>query len=410
MKSIFSKFFMIIAFLIIYNLSFNINNCKSQWVQCNGIGTNQFVYSFTLLGNNIFAGTSQYGVYVSTDNGANWSQTSLNNKFIYSLTIAGNNIIAGSQYATYRSTNNGTSWIQTNLGNYYSVVSLATYGNNVFAGTNGDGIYISTNFGASWNITTISNQYVYSFATLGNYIFAGIGESGVFYSTNNGSNWIQTSFNNHTAQALTTIGNNIFAGTIGYGVYLSTNYGANWTQTTLNDKTVYSLAASENNIFAGIYYISTGSGGVFLSTNNGANWINKNQGFTVIPSVVALLTANNYIFAGTYEHSAWRRTYSEILVINKISKIVPVKCSLKQNYPNPFNPTTTIRYEIPKNSSVKLVIFDVLGREVETLVDEKQTAGTYEATFNASQYSSGVYFYKLTTDNFSETKKMLLIK
>jgi hypothetical protein len=69
-----------------------------------------------------------------------------------------------------------------------------------------------------------------------------------------------------------------------------------------------------------------------------------------------------------------------------------------------------IRYALPKNSSVKLIIFDELGREIETLVNEKETAGTYEVTFNASHYSSGVYFYKLNTDNISETKKMLLIK
>ena len=84
--------------------------------------------------------------------------------------------------------------------------------------------------------------------------------------------------------------------------------------------------------------------------------------------------------------------------------------SLSQNYPNPFNPSTNIRYDLPKNGIVKLVVFDELGREIKTLVNENQTAGTYEATFNASQYPSGIYFYKLITDGFSETKKMLMIK
>ena len=74
------------------------------------------------------------------------------------------------------------------------------------------------------------------------------------------------------------------------------------------------------------------------------------------------------------------------------------------------SPSTNIRYELPKSGLIKLVVFDMLGREIETLLNEKQNAGTYEVTFNASQYSSGVYFYRLTTDNFSETKKMLLIK
>ncbi len=83
---------------------------------------------------------------------------------------------------------------------------------------------------------------------------------------------------------------------------------------------------------------------------------------------------------------------------------------LFQNYPNPFNPTTNIRYDIRKNGIVKLIVFDALGREVETLVYEKQYTGSYEATFNASQYPSGVYFYRLTTESFSETMKMILLK
>jgi len=81
-----------------------------------------------------------------------------------------------------------------------------------------------------------------------------------------------------------------------------------------------------------------------------------------------------------------------------------------QNYPNPFNPSTSIRYEIPKTGLVKIVIFDENGREVESLVNEKQTAGTYEATWDASKYPSGVYFYRLTTESYSETKKMILLK
>ena len=120
---------------------------------------------------------------------------------------------------------------------------------------------------------------------------------------------------------------------------------------------------------------------------------------------------DNFIFAGTASHSVWRRDLNEILtLVQNSSNPVPEKYTLSQNYPNPFNPSTNIRYEIPKNEFVKLIVFDALGREVETLVNEKQNSGTYEATFDASQYSSGVYFYRLTTDNFSDTKKMLLIK
>jgi len=88
----------------------------------------------------------------------------------------------------------------------------------------------------------------------------------------------------------------------------------------------------------------------------------------------------------------------------------PEYFTLFQNYPNPFNPTTNIRYQIPINSFVTIKIFDILGKEIETLVYRKQTAGTYDVEWNASEFSSGIYFYRLTTDGFSEVKKMILIK
>jgi hypothetical protein len=83
---------------------------------------------------------------------------------------------------------------------------------------------------------------------------------------------------------------------------------------------------------------------------------------------------------------------------------------LNQNYPNPFNPSTNIKYYLPGNKLVTLKVFDAMGREVETIVNEKQIAGTYEVVFDGSNLSSGVYFYKLESDGFSETKQMILIK
>lgn len=89
---------------------------------------------------------------------------------------------------------------------------------------------------------------------------------------------------------------------------------------------------------------------------------------------------------------------------------VPGKFSLGQNYPNPFNQITIINYELPVKSKVMLKVFDVLGREIETLVNEKRDAGRYQISFNAERLMSGVYFYTLTADNYKETKKLLLIK
>jgi hypothetical protein len=109
-----------------------------------------------------------------------------------------------------------------------------------------------------------------------------------------------------------------------------------------------------------------------------------------------------------YHECAW--VESAIIGINPICGEVPSKFSLSQNYPNPFNPTTTIKFDIPKSSEVKISIYDITGKELEVLVNEKLQAGTYQTTWNASNFSSGVYFYRLQTEDFSETKKLILLK
>ena len=91
-------------------------------------------------------------------------------------------------------------------------------------------------------------------------------------------------------------------------------------------------------------------------------------------------------------------------------KIVPEGFSLDQNYPNPFNPTTKIKFSIPELSFVTLKVFDVVGNEIETLVNQEESAGSYDVQFSAIDLPSGIYFYQLRAGNFVETKKMILIK
>ena len=93
-----------------------------------------------------------------------------------------------------------------------------------------------------------------------------------------------------------------------------------------------------------------------------------------------------------------------------ISTEIPSAFSLNQNYPNPFNPRTVISFQLSAVSDVVLKVYDIMGREVQTLVNEKLQSGTFETTFDGSSLNSGVYFYKLTTDGFAETRRMLLIK
>ena len=102
---------------------------------------------------------------------------------------------------------------------------------------------------------------------------------------------------------------------------------------------------------------------------------------------------------GSYEYS------DEVEV-----EIIPTEYALYQNYPNPFNPTTKIRYQLPQESKVIIKLYDILGSEVITLLNEKNEPGVYEFDFNASRFSSGTYIYRMVADGFIETKKMVLLK
>ncbi|MGB5849989.1 MAG: T9SS type A sorting domain-containing protein, partial [Ignavibacteriaceae bacterium] len=117
---------------------------------------------------------------------------------------------------------------------------------------------------------------------------------------------------------------------------------------------------------------------------------------------------------GGHVNDGWDETvytldFSGIVGVEDADQL-PQTYALDQNYPNPFNPTTTITYAVPQNSFISLRVFDVLGNEVQTLVNETKSAGTYSVSFDAASVPSGVYFYTLEAGNFVSTKKMVLIK
>ncbi|MBL8016820.1 MAG: T9SS type A sorting domain-containing protein, partial [Ignavibacteria bacterium] len=100
-----------------------------------------------------------------------------------------------------------------------------------------------------------------------------------------------------------------------------------------------------------------------------------------------------------------------IVGVTPVGTTIPDAYGLSQNYPNPFNPVTNFTFSIPANASVTLKVYDITGRLIESLLEnEMKSPGFYTVSFNASKYSSGIYFYTLTADNFTSTKKMILAK
>jgi hypothetical protein len=406
----------VIAFIFIVHFTFDVQNSSARWEKIsNWVGTNGAVNTFVSLGNNLFIGTAN-GVWRSTNNGMNWIQTSLNNNSILSLMTFGNNIFAGTDFynGVYLTTNLGTSWTQIGLYGY-SVSALAKLGNNIFAGTYGHGVFMSTNNGTNWTQTDLNlPATVRCFTTLGNNIFVGTSQQPepglVYFSTNNGLNWTLTTLNleiyNCSVTSLVKIGNTIFAGTES-NIYKTTNNGLNWIQAAFYGKFVLALSTYGNHIFAGTP--TQPDTGIYRSIDNGSNWTPINEGFNNSEMVTAFLITNDYIFAGT-NLSIWRRPLIEVIGIRNISTETPLNYSLSQNFPNPFNPITNIKFNIAKLSYIKIVVYDMMGREVQTLVNESLSPGAYEVNWKASLFSSGVYYYRLTADNFSDTKKMLMIK
>src|SRR3990170_658790 len=309
--------------------------------------------------------------------------------------------------------------------NFVRVQCFAKQGTNLFAGTQGDGVWISIDNSASpW--TKVSNgltgKSVIALLLNGTDLFAET-DSGVFKTTNNGTNWISVNdgLTDTSMISLATSVTNLFAASQETStfppssrVFVSTNNGTNWGLATIGlpASQEITFAVSGINVFVGAY-----SNGVYLTTNNGSNWIEVNEGFGTSRTIRTLAVLGEDLFAGFYEGSVKRRPLSQMITsVESISDLRPTEFTLDQNYPNPFNPTTTIRYAIPhlgedeRGGFVTLKVYDVLGNEVSTLVDEYKPAGSYEVNFNASGLASGVYYYQLKVGSLAETKKLILMK
>jgi hypothetical protein len=145
-----------------------------------------------------------------------------------------------------------------------------------------------------------------------------------------------------------------------------------------------------NSIKAGPAFTVTGSGKVTFKSGN-----------------IVILKPGFVVLAGGEFHSLSNETYGPVQEYNSG---VPKVFKLDQNYPNPFNPSTNIEFSIPKATAVTLVIYNSLGQEITTLVSDRLSAGKYTFNWDADNLASGVYIYRLVTDGFTDTKKMLLLR
>jgi hypothetical protein len=221
-------------------------------------------------------------------------------------------------------------------------------------------------------------------------------------TTDEGGSWSTT---NGGVSAFTQIDSTLFQVSTS-GLKKSTDHGATWTATTGLPAGVgpQSLTSKDEDLFVGT------SDGVYRSSDKGGTWTAINEGLAPKNAIYKISHDDQYLYAGTTTRSLWRRPLSQVTAVREISNRIPSGFSISQNFPNPFNPNTTIQFSIPGRQMTTLMVYDVLGEVVETLVNEVKEPGVYGVTWDASKFPSGVYLCRLTTQNFSQTRTLLLVK
>lgn len=390
-------------------------------------GQTNSVHSLLGIGNNqVLAGTFALGIYKSTDNGNTWSPSGLSSQWvidlkadylgnIYALSI-GSTLGSG----VFKSTDNGNNWTQ--VWSYTGGLNCLyiDQNNNIYVGLNffdgQGGVYKSSNSGSTWEKIFNFPANVYSIikSSDGTLLLA-VYENGlahIYKSTNEGANWSKYSFTiNFTSTdfAINPQGT-IYLSTAGYGIYRSTDNGNTWNNVAPVGPDFSCLLIDGNTVYAG-----TRGNWVYRSTDGTSNWHLINTGMNQDNYVLSLCASNNgYLYAGM-DYTGIYRSINQVVSVEE-ENILNDNFILYQNYPNPFNPSTKINWQTPVSSWQTLKVYDVLGNEVATLVDEYREAGTYEVEFpnvetmHASSLPSGVYFYQLQVGNYIETKKMILAK
>jgi hypothetical protein len=216
--------------------------------------------------------------------------------------------------------------------------------------------------------------------------------------------------------------NNLYCGTSGDGAYVSIDNGNNWTKINkgLTNKHIYSVAAYDNDVYVstwagGVYKFVTGSGSVNKSTKtNGVksipltgSWASLGMAGIEVSSIT-VDSKTQTIYAGTSDGTIFIKKEGITDVEN--NEAIPTEFELAQNYPNPFNPSTKIEFSIPKAGLYAIRVYNILGQEVAIIANQDFAPGKYTFNFDASNLSSGIYFYKLVGENVNITKKMMLLK
>jgi len=420
-----------IAFIVITYCLFFIGNCYGQWVTQNS-GTTQHLEDVSFINTQTGWVCGDNGTMLKTTNGGNnWFSlnTGINDRPFNSIFFINSNTgwsctsLFGIAGLIIKTTNGGINWyIQYSSANksFFALFFVDTL--KGWASTSGTGgwVFRTTNGGITWDSVSLVTgtgrdiQFINSqtgWVTLSQYLYKTI---------DGGNNWLQQ---------LDIIGNGEIAGmsflnqNTGYlvslelwRIYKTTNSGSNWSFLTALPDCFNAHSIFFTNVNTG--YVSGDCGQMFSTSDGGLSWGTQATGTnSFLQSVIFVTDSIGWAVGGggriIYTNSAGQLTG----LVNNNNNELPKEFSLEQNYPNPFNPITNIRFEVPlikggdRGLSVKLIIDDIVGKEVGVLLNEALKPGSYNIKWDASNFASGIYFYTLFAEgHLIDTKKLVLIK
>lgn len=414
-----SKYFLLTILLVISTILL-----YSQWdpISTSPTGT---VYDIVESNGVLFLAHMGDGVYKSTDSTNTWLLISnglvtIQAKRVYQLLVEETTLYAATTDGIYKSTNGGENWVKKSNGItigpgaiYEFTYSIFRHSSILLTGAH-NGIYYSTDEGENWIVTNMAGSHVNAqfFVNHNGILFAARESNNQpfgYKSTDDGLTWdFLSSISLPTITFLSEPGK-LWAGTDA-GVWLSTDNGLSWIDRSNGlalDPYNSSIIRVNGKLISSVKF---GGSGIFVSTNDGINWEDFGEGLPFLASIDKLILFGDKIIAAT-SNGLFQRDTSQVITGFKVeSNNLPQAYKLYQNYPNPFNPTTTIEYSIPADRYVSLKIFNAMGEEVESLINEFKSAGEYEIDFNAGNLTTGIYFYKIQVGDFEQTKKMILLK
>jgi photosystem II stability/assembly factor-like uncharacterized protein len=384
-------------------------------------------------------GSSLSPILKTTNSGNSWQLISA----ISNITIADIDFINedtgwvcgydGMDPKIYRSTNGGYNWVSQTVPEqalfFFYTIKFISDTLGLCAGELGQ-ILRTTNGGINWTMLPNPSQYdnindIFFINSSTGWLAGGYESGCIYKTTDSGVNWVRYGFYFRAFNSVWFLdslrGFGVGSDGMLHGMINRTsNSGASW-----NEQYIYSSESVNSVWFLDTLrgrvtsVNSSYEGTVYNTTNGAATWNYELYSPHSLGKLFFVDSINGWVIGGYGDIYK----YGDITGIKQLSG-VPDHLSLSQNYPNPFNPVTKIKFDIPASLNppfakgvtakpggfVRLVVYDLLGREISVLVNERLTPGSFEVEWDGSNYPSGVYFYRLTTDGFTETKRMVLIR